>query len=118
MTDYPILSPPGTWAFVLEMVCRENAGATFTEDSVRYERVWQPNWLLAFADKQWECCDNGRQWVAAIESERIVAIQEITAHDDGFGGIHNTYTWAVEFFCTEAAYEDRLDELATVAVVA
>lgn len=114
---YPILSPPGTWAFVLEMVCRDSDGAEFTDDSVRYRRVRQPNFVLEHASRQWECCDAGRQFVAAIDTERIIAVQEITEHDN-LGDVVRTYEWAVEFYCTEAAYEDRLDELATVAVVA
>lgn len=119
MTHHPILSPPGTWAFALEMVCRDSADAEFTEDSARYRRAsgLGLDTLLCHADRQWECCDNGRQWVAAIDSERIVLVQHVTAHDN-LGQVVNTYEWSVEFYATEAAYEDRLDELATVPVVA
>lgn len=116
--DYPILSPPGTWAFVLEMVCRDARSAEFTPDSAVYMLGrWEPAGILLEATRQWECCDNGKQWVAAVEGERIVAVQHIDSHDN-LGDVVHTYWWTVEFYATDDAYEDRLDELATVAVVA
>lgn len=120
MTPFPILSPPGTWAFTLEMVCRDSERALFTEDSVVYMMRGfhePPLDLFLATEKQWECCDAGKQWVAAIDTERIVVVQHITQHDN-LGDVVKTYKWGVEFYCTLDAYEDRLDELATVAVVA
>lgn len=119
MTAFSILSPPGTWAFTLEMTCRDAKTALFTDDRAVYTfPVFEPpSELLAAASRQWECCNAGKQWVGAIDSERIVAVQHVTENPE-WEDVRPTYWWTVEFYCDEAAYEDRLDQLATVQVVA
>lgn len=116
--SYPILSEPGTWAFTLEMVCRDSRQAMFTEDSAVYTfPVFEPpTELLLNASRQWECCNAGRRWVAAIDTERIVVVQHVDQHAEWEDV--QTYRWTVEFYCDEGSFEDRLDQLANVQVVA
>lgn len=113
-----ILSPPGTFVERLELICRDAREVDLGDDRARYS-VGRSDFqrLLLWARRQWECCRYREQWVAAIEAERMILIETIHLHDHA-GREFETQTRALEIWMDEDGYEDRLDELAGVAVAA
>jgi hypothetical protein len=113
------LARPATWAYLLECVCRDARAVELTDTAAVYldVRHGSAEQLVPYTEGRWECTNNGRRWVSVIESERMVVIAHAVDHtflDKEF----QTFWWEVGFYLTDDAYEDRLDELATVAVVA
>lgn len=114
---HPIVSPPGTWACLLELVCRDAHECELTETSARYLHVHMADAarLSVHGEPIWECTNRGRRWVWALEAERIIVVEHAEDHDTGWEDQHvQTFWWEVGFYLTEGAYEDRLDQLADV----